>query len=42
MELDSTTLGASSETLFEQEIYSSSNLTNTLSLPDACVTQSME
>ena len=40
--LGSKIVGAFSETLFEQEIYSSSNLTNVLSLPDICVTQSME
>ena len=40
--LGSKTIGASSETLFEQEIYSSTNLSNILSLPEITVTQSME
>ena len=36
--LSSKTIGASSETLFEQEIYSSTNLDNLLSLPEITVT----
>ena len=40
--LGSKTIGASSETLFEQEIYSSTNLDNLLSLPEITVTQSMQ
>ena len=40
--LGSKTIGTSSETLFEQEIYSSTNLDNLLSLPEITVTQSMQ
>ena len=40
--LSSKTIGASSGTLFKQEIYSSTNLDNLLSLPEITVTQSMQ